>query len=109
MQWLLLIFFVKIPTGLAIAHFFIKKASPRLNELALFLMICAILCLAMSVFMDSEPPSVEEGWVMYPPLSTEGTPGPAFDWIIAGFVCVGLSVVINLMSFLSPFMRAKTE
>jgi len=47
------------------------------------------------------------GWVMYPPLSTSGSPGPAFDFIIIGLLAAGFSSIFGAINFITTILNMR--
>lgn len=44
---------------------------------------------------------------MYPPLSTSGSPGPAFDFIIVGLLAAGFSSIFGAINFITTILNMR--
>jgi len=44
---------------------------------------------------------------MYPPLSTSGSPGPAFDFIIIGLLAAGFSSIFGAINFITTILNMR--
>ena len=121
MHGLIMIFFMVMPALIGgFGNWFVPimvgapdMAFPRMNNLSFWLLPTALICLLISFFV---PGTVAEGfsvesngfggsWVMYPPLSTTGHPGPAFDFIIIGLLAAGFSSARNFRIAIRRFCR----
>ena len=84
-------------------------AFPRMNNLSFWLLPTAFICLMISFFVpgSGDSPGFGGGWVMYPPLSTSGTPGPAFDFIIIGLLAAGFSSIFGAINFITTIFNMR--
>ena len=117
MHGLIMIFFMVMPAVIGgFGNWFVPimigapdMAFPRMNNLSFWLLPVALICLLISFFV---PGSVSGngfggGWVMYPPLSTSGAPGPAFDFIIIGLLAAGFSSIFGAINFITTILNMR--
>ena len=117
MHGLIMIFFMVMPALIGgFGNWFVPimigapdMAFPRMNNLSFWLLPVALICLLISFFV----PGAAEGngfggsWVMYPPLSTTGSPGPAFDFIIIGLLAAGFSSIFGAINFITTILNMR--
>jgi cytochrome c oxidase subunit 1 len=84
-------------------------AFPRMNNLSFWLLPVALICLLISFFVPGSASGngFGGGWVMYPPLSTSGAPGPAFDFIIIGLLAAGFSSIFGAINFITTILNMR--
>ena len=123
MHGLIMIFFMVMPAVIGgFGNWFVPimigapdMAFPRMNNLSFWLLPTALICLLISFVMPgtvSDGFSVETNgfggsWVMYPPLSTTGHPGPAFDFIIIGLLAAGFSSIFGAINFITTILNMR--
>ena len=84
-------------------------AFPRMNNISFWLLPPAFFLLLASMFMPSAPGAhgVGGGWVMYPPLSTSGQPGPAVDLAILSLHIAGASSILGAINFITTIFNMR--
>jgi len=84
-------------------------AFPRMNNLSFWLLPVALICLLISFFVQGSASGngFGGGWVMYPPLSTTGSPGPSFDFIIIGLLAAGFSSIFGAINFITTILNMR--
>ena len=117
MHGLIMIFFMVMPAVIGgFGNWFVPimigapdMAFPRMNNLSFWLLPVALICLLISFFVPGTPSGngFGGGWVMYPPLSTSGNPGPAFDFIIIGLLAAGFSSIFGAINFITTILNMR--
>ena len=118
MHGLIMIFFMVMPAVIGgFGNWFVPimigapdMAFPRMNNLSFWLLPTALICLLISFFVPgsgSGNNGFGGGWVMYPPLSTSGAPGPAFDFIIIGLLAAGFSSIFGAINFITTILNMR--
>ena len=84
-------------------------AFPRLNNVSFWLLPAALTLLLMSMFMEGPPgmPGAGTGWTMYAPLSTQGHPGPAVDFVILALHIAGASSILGAINFITTILNMR--
>jgi cytochrome c oxidase subunit I len=84
-------------------------AFPRLNNISFWLLPFSFALLLLSLFVegDSGGFGVGGGWTLYPPLSTQGSPGPAMDLAIFSLQIAGASSILGAINFITTILNMR--
>jgi cytochrome c oxidase subunit I len=87
-------------------------AFPRLNNISFWLLVASFVLLIISLFVPGGPGGASEhgfggGWTMYPPMSTKGSPGEAFDLVIFSFHLSGASSILGAINFITTIFNMR--
>ncbi len=117
MHGLIMIFFMVMPAMIGgFGNWFVPlmigapdMAFPRMNNISFWLLPFSFALLLISMFV----PGVGSlngfggGWVMYPPLSTSGHDGPAFDLVILSLHIAGVSSILGAINFITTIFNMR--
>ncbi|PZP51819.1 MAG: cytochrome c oxidase subunit I [Agrobacterium fabrum] len=84
-------------------------AFPRLNNISFWLIVPAFILLLLSLFVEGPAGAygVGGGWTLYPPLSTNGMPGPAVDLAIFALHVSGASSILGAINFITTILNMR--
>ncbi len=117
MHGLIMIFFMVMPAMIGgFGNWFVPimigapdMAFPRLNNISFWLLPFSFALLVMSMFVPGAGGDDGFGgsWVMYPPLSTTGHGGPAFDLVILSLHIAGISSILGATNFITTIFNMR--
>lgn len=108
----LMMFFVVIPALFGgFGNYFLPLhigapdvAFPRLNNVSYWLFLAGGVCALLSTFVAG---GAAVGWVLYPPLSTSGTPSMAVDFAIFALHISGASSILGSINLITTFLNMR--
>ncbi|MGN6100247.1 MAG: cbb3-type cytochrome c oxidase subunit I, partial [Devosia sp.] len=114
---LIMIFFMVMPAMIGgFGNWFVPlmigapdMAFPRMNNISFWLLPPSFLLALTSMFVEG-PTGLHgagNGWVLYPPLSTTGTPGPSMDFIILSIHLAGVSSILGAINFITTIFNMR--
>ncbi|HEY3813453.1 MAG TPA: cytochrome c oxidase subunit I [Caulobacteraceae bacterium] len=113
---LIMIFFMVMPAMIGgFGNWFVPlmigapdMAFPRMNNISFWLLVSAFVMLVTSTMIDGGPGrGFGGGWTMYPPLSTTGHTGPAFDCAILAIHLAGASSILGAINFITTIFNMR--
>src|SRR6201999_298163 len=114
---LIMIFFMVMPAMIGgFGNWFVPlmigapdMAFPRMNNISFWLLVSSICLLLVSMFVPGSPGmhGFGGGWVLYPPLSTTGHPGPAVDFAILALHLAGASSILGAINFITTIFNMR--
>lgn len=84
-------------------------AFPRMNNISFWLMPFALGLAVLSTFVpgSSGGNGFGGGWVLYPPLSSSGHPGPSMDLLILALHIAGISSILGSINFITTILNMR--
>ena len=117
MHGLIMIFFMVMPAMIGgFGNWFVPlmigapdMAFPRMNNISFWLLPFSFALLILSMFVPGVggDDGFGGGWVMYPPLSTSGHNGPAFDLVILSLHIAGVSSILGAINFITTIFNMR--
>jgi len=117
MHGLIMIFFMVMPAMIGgFGNWFVPlmigapdMAFPRMNNISFWLLPFSFALAIMSMFVPGAGGAngFGGGWVMYPPLSTMGHPGPAMDLLILSLHIAGISSILGAINFITTIFNMR--
>ncbi len=113
---LVMIFFMVMPAMIGgFGNWFVPlmigapdMAFPRMNNISFWLLVSSWIMLLISTTIDGGPgKGFGGGWTMYPPLSTIGHTGPAFDCAILAIHLAGASSILGAINFITTIFNMR--
>ncbi|MDX2263608.1 MAG: cytochrome c oxidase subunit 1, partial [Hyphomicrobiales bacterium] len=77
--------------------------------ISFWLLPASFTLLIMSLFVEGPPGGLGfgGGWTMYTPLSTDGHPGPAMDFVILSLHLAGASSILGAINFITTIFNMR--
>src|SRR5205085_6395653 len=80
-------------------------AFPRMNNISFWLLPFSFVLLVLSMFVEGD--SARNGWTLYAPLSSSGSPGPAMDLAIFALLIAGISSILGAINFITTIFNMR--
>ncbi|PWE17661.1 cytochrome c oxidase subunit I [Marinicauda salina] len=117
MHGLIMIFFMVMPAMIGgFGNWFVPlmigapdMAFPRMNNISFWLLPASFTLALISMFVPGTGAEngFGGGWVLYPPLSTSGHNGPAFDLLILSLHIAGVSSILGAINFITTIFNMR--
>ncbi len=114
---LIMIFFMVMPAMIGgFGNWFVPihigapdMAFPRMNNISFWLLVASFGLITVSFFVPGigQYSGFGGGWVLYPPLSTSGHPGPAMDLLILSLHVAGISSILGAINFITTIFNMR--
>ena len=114
---LIMIFFMVMPAMIGgFGNWFVPimigapdMAFPRMNNISFWLYAASGTLLTLSIFAagTNGQTGFAGGWVMYPPFSVIGSPGPAMDLLILSLHLAGASSILGAINFITTIFNMR--
>jgi len=114
---LIMIFFMVMPAMIGgFGNWFVPlmigapdMAFPRMNNISFWLLPASFALAVMSMLVPGAGGTngFGGGWVLYPPLSTAGHPGPAMDLLILSLHIAGASSILGAINFITTIFNMR--